>query len=244
MYSGFFLKTMFLEHESPIIISIGGSLIAPDGVDTEFLKKLNIFIRKYITSGKRFFLVAGGGKTARHYRDAGKAVVGNMTDVDLDWLGIHATHLNGHLLRTIFSDIAHPRIIENYDKKLENWTESLVIGAGWKPGWSTDYDAVLLAKDYGGHLLINLSNIDWIYDKDPRNNPDAKPIEKLSWQECQKLVGTEWSPGLNAPFDPIAVKLAMDLKLTAIVTNGNDFENLEAIIEGKAFKGTMISPEK
>jgi uridylate kinase len=234
--------SMFSANSAPIIISVGGSLIAPDGIDTDFLLKLNSFIRKYIAKGKRFFLVSGGGKTAREYRDAGKAVIGSMSDEDLDWLGVHATRMNGHLLRTIFSDIAHPRIIENYNRKLNDWKEKLVIGAGWKPGWSSDYDAVLLARDYGGHLLINLSNIDWIYDKDPRTNPDAKPIKKLTWEECQKLVGTKWTPGLNAPFDPIAAQLAQKLNLTAIVTNGKDFDNLENIIEGKTFNGTVIAP--
>jgi uridylate kinase len=107
------------QKELPIIISVGGGLIVPNGgIDTNFLKKLNTFIRGQVKKGKRFFLVAGGGRTARHYRDAGKAVSGDMTDEDLDWLGVHATHLNGHLLRTIFQDIANPRIIQNYDKKL------------------------------------------------------------------------------------------------------------------------------
>ena len=235
---------MFTKNEDPIIISVGGSLIVPDQIDTEFLLKLNTFIRKYIAQGKRFFLVSGGGKTARNYRDAGKTVIGDMSDVDLDWIGTHATRLNGHLLRTIFVDIAHPRVIENYEKRLENWSEPLVIGAGWKPGHSSDYCAVTLAKDYGGKLMINLSNIDWIYDKDPKAFPDAKLIKKMSWEECQTIVGTKWSPGLKGPFDPIPSMLPRDLNLTAIVTNGNDFSNLESIIEGKEFKGTVISPSK
>jgi uridylate kinase len=234
---------MFQSKEPPIILSIGGSLIVPsEKVDSAFLAKLNEFIREKVKKGKRFFLVAGGGKTARHYRDAGKEVVGDMTDEDLDWLGIHATRLNAHLLRTIFQDIAHPRIVENYDRKLINWKEPVVIGAGWKPGWSTDYDAVVLARDYGAHLILNLSNIDWVYDKDPRHNKDAKPIKKLTWEDMEGLVGTEWTPGINAPFDPVAAQLAKKLGLTVIVTNGLDFENLEKIIEGEAFKGTVIMP--
>ena len=108
---------MFDQKEPPIVLSIGGSLIVTkNGIDTEFLKNLNIFIRQYVKQGRRFFLVAGGGTAARHYRDAGKAVIGDMSDEDLDWLGIHATRLNAHLLRTIFEDIAHPRIIENYER--------------------------------------------------------------------------------------------------------------------------------
>jgi uridylate kinase len=234
---------MFSVQEPPIILSIGGSLIVPNGdIDHDFLKKLNIFVREHVKKGRRFFLVAGGGKTARHYRDAGKAVIGDVTEEDLDWLGIHATHLNGHLLRTIFKDIAHPRIIQNYDRKLDGWKEAVAIGAGWKPGWSTDYCAVMLAKDYKSNLIINLSNIDWVYDKDPGKFPDAKLIEKMTWEEMEKLVGTEWSPGINAPFDPVASQLAKRLNLTVIVCNGKNFKNTGNILDGESFKGTVIMP--
>lgn len=234
---------MFTIQEPPIIISIGGSLIVPNGdIDHTFLKKLNTFIREQVKKGRRFFLVAGGGMTARHYRDAGKAVIGDVTNEDLDWLGVHATHLNGHLLRTIFKDISHPRVVQDYDTKLKNWKESVVIAAGWKPGWSSDYCAVLLARDYGANLMLNLSNIEWVYDKDPNKYPDAKRIEKMTWEEMQKLVGTEWVPGSNLPFDPIASKLARELDLTVIVCNGQNFKNTENILDGESFKGTVIMP--
>lgn len=234
---------LFKNQEPPIILSVGGSLMIPNGgIDTDFLSKLNILVREQVSKGRRFFLVAGGGKIARLYRDAGKTVIGNVTNEDLDWLAIHLTRVNGHLLRTIFQDIAHPRIIENYDKKLKRWKEPVVIGAGWKPGWSTDYDAVILAKDYGANIIINLSNIDWVYDKDPIQYKDAKIIKKMTWEDLEKLVGDKFSPGMNTPFDPIATKLAKKLNLTVIVTNGHDFKNLENIIEGEAFKGTVILP--
>lgn len=236
------MPKMFSTKEPPVVLSIGGSLIVPEDLDQTFLKELNSFIRDYVKLGKRFFLVAGGGRTARKYRDTGKEVIGNVTDEDLDWLGIHSTRLNAHLLRTIFKDIAHPRIIENYDKALDGWKEPVVIGSGWKPGWSTDYDAVLLAKDYGANLIVNLSNIDWVYDKDPRQHKDAKKIEKMTWEELQKIVGLEWSPGINAPFDPIAAKLAKQLDLTVIIANGNNFENMRNILDGNSFKGTVIMP--
>lgn len=224
-----------------IILSIGGSLIVPNGgVNTPFLKKLNLFIRRNISSNRRFFLIAGGGKTARIYIDAGKEVIRKITNEDLDWLGIHSTHLNAHLLRTIFRDIAHPRIIQNYDRKLFNIKEPVVIGGGWKPGWSTDYDAVITAKDYKASLIINMSNIYWVYDKDPNKFKNAKKIEKTTWNYYETLVGDKWIPGLSAPFDPVAAQMAKELNLTVIVTKGDDFRNLQRILDGESFKGTII----
>jgi len=234
---------LFRKKEPPIVISVGGSLIVPSGgINADFLSKFNNYIREKVKRGKRFFLTVGGGSIMRQYRDAAAAVIKNVSNEDLDWLAIHNTRVNAHLVRTIFQDIAHPRIIENYDRKLRNWKEPIVIGAGWKPGWSTDYDAVILARDYGARLIINLSNIDWVYDKDPRKFKDAKPIKKITWEEMEDLVGDKWTPGLNMPFDPIATKLAKKLGLMVIVTNGKDFKNLENILEGDEFKGTVITP--
>lgn len=225
-----------------IILSVGGSLIVPNGgIDTDFLAKLNQFVRKHVERGRRFFIVVGGGQTARVYCRAAADVVGKITHEDLDWLGIHATRLNGHILRTIFQDIAHPRIIENYDKKLTSWEEPVVIGAGWKPGWSTDYDAVVLARDYHGSVIINLSNIDWVYTKDPAKYKDAKPIKKITWVEFEQLVGNKWVPGTHAPFDPVAAQLAKKERLSVIITNGKNFKNLDNILAGESFKGTAIN---
>ena len=228
--------------ETPIVLSVGGSLLVPNGgVDTTFLSTLNEFVRKHVAQGRRFFMVIGGGKLARTYRDAGKEVVGTLTEDDLDWLGIHATRMNAHLVRTVFQDIAHPRIIENYDNKLSDWSEPVVIGAGWKPGWSTDYCAVLLARDYDVKRIVNMSNIDWVYDSDPRTNPNAKKLERVRWSEMAAIVGTKWSPGKNTPFDPIAAQLAAKHSLTVIVANGSNFENLDKIVSDKeSFEGTVI----
>ena len=138
-----------MDKSKPIVISLGGSLVVPNGgIDSAYLSVFNKFIRSKVAGGRRFSIVVGGGALARHFIDAGKKIVGELTDWDLDWLGIHATHLNAHLIRTIFRDIAHPRIVENYKKKIVNLKQSVVVAAGWEPGCSTDYDAVVLARDY------------------------------------------------------------------------------------------------
>lgn len=226
-----------------IVLSLGGSLVVPDGgINVPFLKEFNKFIRENIKKNPdlQFFIVMGGGTIARHYRDAGESVVGHeLTHDDLDWLGIHATRLNAQLIRTIFRDIAHPYVLKHYEiiRKVE---EPVVVAAGWKPGWSTDFCAVMVCEDYDVKKVINMSNIDAAYDSDPRKNPNAKKIEKCSWDEFRKLVGDKWTPGMNAPFDPIAAKRSQELELKTIILNGKNFKNLQNCLEGKEFEGTTI----
>ncbi len=225
-----------------VVISIGGSLIVPNGgIDTKFLIKLNRFIRKQLSAhpARQFFLVIGGGGTARHYRDAGKEVIGKLTNEDLDWLGIHATRLNAHLVRTIFHDIAHPQIIEHYDSIMKA-TQPVIVASGWMPGWSTDYDAVMLCEDYDIQTILNLSNITQVYTADPRFDSTAKPIDTINWEAFRKLVGDTWKPGMNAPFDPIASKMAQKIGIKVVVMSGDDFENIKNYLLGRKFLGTVI----
>jgi len=227
-----------------VVLSLGGSLIVPNGgVDIPFLTEFNKFVRKYVSRGWRIFMVCGGGKTSRHYIDGAVGVLGHkITSEDRDWLGIHGTRINAHLLRTIFQDIAYPRIIDRYDRKYDVGEYPVVIGAGWKPGWSTDYDSVVLAKQHGARFILNLSNIDMVYTKDPNKHKDAHPIERTNWDFFQTLVGDKWSPGLSGPFDPIASKEAKKNNLTVIVLRGDNFSNLEKVFKGEKFKGTVIGP--
>lgn len=225
-----------------IVISLGGSLIVPNGgIDITFLKHFNDFVRNQLAHHKRqFFIVAGGGTTTRHYQDAAQNVTGyKLVPEDLDWLGIHATRLNAHLIRTIFRDIAHPYIVKHYEI-IRKVTEPVVIASGWKPGWSTDFCAAMICEDYNVKTVVNMSNIEMAYDADPKTNPDAKPIKQIKWSEFRKIVGDIWAPGMNKPFDPIASKKAQELDLKVIILKGNNFENLKNYFDGKEFVGTVI----
>lgn len=225
-----------------IVLKLGGSLLVPNGgLDVNYIKKFYTFIRSQIAEkSRRFFILVGGGLLSRHYRDAGAEITGQeLTSEDLDWLGIHATRLNAHLFRTIFRDFAHPVIINDYEY-IQKPDKPIVIAAGWKPGWSTDYDAVILAQDYKIKTIVKMSNADHVYDKDPKKYNDAKPFDKISWQDYRSMFIDKWIPGTHTPFDPIAAKLASEDNIKVIYLDGKNLQNVEKALEGGKFEGTVI----
>ena len=224
-----------------IVISLGGSIMVPDAIDWQFIKNFKKLILEFVKKGYKFVIITGGGRTCRNYQEAATKI-SNITNDDKDWLGIHSSRLNGHLLRTIFRQYAHPKINTNpHDlEDFYNFKEAILIAAGWRPGNSTDYDAVVLAKYMDIKKVVNLSNIDYVCNKDPRKFPDAKKIEKISWSDFRKIVGDKWDPGMHAPFDPIASKIAQEENIEVAIMNGRDLMNLKNYLDGKKSKGTIV----
>jgi len=220
------------------VISLGGSLINPGQVDVAFLKKFRALILNQTKKGNRFILITGGGKLCRDFQHA----LSNITKPspnDLDWVGISSTWLHADLVRLMFGKLSHSTIIKDPNKKVA-FKEKILVAGGWMPGRSTDDDAVRLAKVYGADCVINLSNINYVYTKDPRKFKDARLIKEISWKNFRKIVGNKWDPGKNLPFDPTAAKLAEKNGLMVVIANGKNLGNLKNILEEKKFKGTII----
>lgn len=223
-----------------VVLSLGGSIIIPPtGFDTEFLRDFRKLIIKKVKKGYRFVIVTGGGQTCRTYQAAANTL-SHMQPDDIDWIGIHATRLNAHFIRTILRDHAHPVVIRDFTIP-HPWTESVLVASGWKPGWTTDYCAVKFAELYGAKMVVNLSNVTHIYDSDPKKNPKAKKLSNITWKEIRKMVGSKHVPGANVPFDPIASKEGEKLGLKVIFAKGTDLEQVKNAIEGKEVVGTVIS---
>lgn len=221
-----------------IIISLGGAMIVPESINTDFLKEFKKLIVSHVEQGKKFVIITGGGKTCRNYQNAAKEI-SETSHEDLDWIGIATCNLNAELLRTIFSDYANKKIISDLASPF-SFEKTIVIGGALEPGHSSDFDAFLAAKNLGAKKVINLSNTDYVYDKDPKTHSDAKKIEKISWAEYRKLIPAEWNPGLNSPFDPIASEVAEKEGITVVTMNGKNIENLEKCLNNEEFAGTTI----
>jgi uridylate kinase len=224
-----------------LIVSLGGSLmIKDDKINTEFLQKFVKLVKELVKSGQRLIIITGGGSTARKYAQGAKSLNPKISINQLDWLGIHSTRLNAYLLQSLLPGLSDPKIILDHTKKIAS-RYPVIIGGGYKPGWSSDYAMMLAAKAWGVKKVVNISNIDFVYNKDPRKNLDAVPLHNIDWDYMQRLVGTKWVPGLNLPFDPIAVKLGKKLKMEVGIVNGNNISNLKKCLQNKPFTGTVIA---
>jgi len=210
--------------------------VVPDTIDLGFLKNFRHSLQKYF-SRNRFFLYVGGGKICRLYQ---KALLEFGADTqDRDWIGINVSRLNAEIVKQLFDKSAFEKVVTDPSKKVST-RKDVLVAAGWKPGWSTDYCSVVLAKNTGVKTIINLTNIDYVFDKDPTKFPSAKAIKEINWKEFRKIVGNKWSPGLSMPFDPRASKLAEVLKIKVVVINGKHLDRLEDFLNNKPFIGTTI----
>ncbi|MBP5402162.1 MAG: UMP kinase [Treponema sp.] len=229
------------------VLSVGGSIVVPEKPDTEFLNKFISMTTSWLNEDKnrRLILVVGGGGPARVYQNAYRDVlssVGSATGADnseADWIGIMATRLNAQLLKASFGKLCPNPVVYNPTEDIK-FEGQVLVAAGWKPGFSTDTDAVYLAENFDADTVVNLSNIEKVYTDDPRKNPDATPIDNISWADFRKMVGDEWVPGKNCPFDPIASKKAQEMNLTVICAAGKNIENIKNILDAKDYVGTTI----
>jgi uridylate kinase len=230
------------------VISLGGSLIAPaeapERVDWHFLADFKKLAEQHLFAEekRKLILVCGGGSLARDYQNAYRHVMGGIKDEDLDWIGIAATRVNGELVRRIFRQWCVEDLVTD-PTAVSVFAGRVIVAAGWKPGFSTDYDATVLAQRFSADTVVNLSDVPRVYTDDPRKNPAAKPLERVTWSEFRSICGGEWVPGKNAPFDPMAARLAEESHIRVIVAEGRDLANLKSIIEGKSFTGTTIGPD-
>jgi uridylate kinase len=218
-----------------VVISLGGSIIVPEQIDTRLLRQFRDMVLRL--EQKRFVIICGGGGICRKYQHVARGLA-EVPKADLDWIGIQATRLNAELVRSMFGSLAHGKVIHDPDAPIDT-DRRIIIGAGFRPGSSTDLRAVQLAERFGAGHVINMSNIDYVYSADPKKDPGARQLTRIAWSDFRRLVGDAWDPGLSMPFDPIASQAAEAMGLEVIII-GNDIQNLERVLTGETFKGTTI----
>ena len=227
------------------IVALGGSLLRPEEADerTMWFGQLRQMAVHFEGNGRKLGIVVGGGLPAREGITLARESFSDP--YRLDTVGIAATRLNATILQQTLKDIGCDvsPVIPSSTNEAAGLLEShnIVVMGGTTPGHTTDAVSVALARDCGASHCVIATNVSHVHDSDPRENPDAKPIEELTLAELAEITGTEpLGPGGSAAVDPVAVKWAMEASIKLAVLDGRDLSRVEDALEGRPFIGTLV----
>lgn len=221
-----------------VVLSLGGSLVnTENGFDKAYVEGIKEMV---LASGHRFGIVVGGGREARKKAEKVRKKGGN--EFEADEKAIKVTRKNAKMIAEVFGGIANQKIPKYFDQvKMEDGQNVIVMG-GTIPGITTDTDAVLLAEKLHASRLVNISNVDAIYDSNPKDNPNAKRFSEMGYEELIGLAvrSDQRKAGTNFVFDLLACKLIARSKIEAHFVSGKNMDDLKKAIEGKPHSGTVV----
>jgi len=226
--------------QEKIAISVGGSILVPDNDDMSYIRQLASALLDMVP-GYKFLVVCGGGKIARYYITIGRSL--GADESSLDELGIEVTRLNARLLIMALGDKAYYKPAESLDEaRLALNSNAIVVMGGTHPGHTTDAVAAMGAERIKASRIINATSVDGVYTEDPKTNPNAQRIERMTYKELlEKVMYSRVEAGSSFIFDPLGAKLISRSKIPTAVVFGRDIQQLSNAIKGQPFKGTLIT---
>lgn len=218
-----------------VVVAFGGSLMR---FSREYFQKLREIL-KDLSKEHKFYIVVGGGRIAREFIKFGREM--GLSEEKLDMIGIDVTRLNARFVSYILG--ANEDIPKTTDKAKGMKGEIVVMG-GTTPGHSTDAVAAELAEKVDADMLVIATDVDGIYNKDPKKYPDAKLLREISVERLIEMCGTEWKKaGENVVIDGPALKIIGRSKYDTVVINGRNPDNFKRVLSEGDFFGTKIIRE-
>ncbi len=226
----------------PVVVSIGGSVLVTGDDDAGYLGRLAEVLRR-VGAARPLVATTGGGRTARDYIALGRSL--GLTEVELDEVGIDVTRLHARLLaaRLGAPTPAHPPASVREAVAAVARGVPVVLG-GTEPGHTTDGVAALLAVRLRAVRVVNATDVDGVYDRDPKSDPTARRIDRMPWADLRRTVhaATQGTAGQNFVFDRLGADLLARAGIPLAVVAGRDLPNLEAALTGATFRGTLVTP--
>jgi uridylate kinase len=219
-----------------IVIKLSGSLFGLDDIKT--LKQFaELFVR--VSKICQPIIIAGGGKIARHYISHARS--SGADESTLDELGIEVSRLNAKLLIYALQDKAYPHPPTNL-KEVANAADSdlIVVTGGLHPGQSTNATAVLIAEKVRANTFLNATDVDGVYDYDPKRNKNAKKFKKIPIKKLRSmLIHQDSIAGGYDLMDIVALKVIERSKIKTRILKA-DLKTLEKAIKGSP-EGTEVT---
>ena len=222
-----------------LVISLGGSLIVPKEMDIPFLEKFAETLRKNYRKYK-FVVVCGGGTIARKYISA--LIAEKKSQKEISQAGIRATRMNAEFMMQFFGKKeANDSLPISMKEVRDNLSKNNVVLCGalrYDYNATSDTTAAKLAK-YLKTDFINMTNVKGFYSENPRKNPKAKFIPKISWKEFEKkALEIKFKAGQSFVLDQSAAKIIRKNKIKTYILGSN--RSLENFLSEKKFEGTSI----
>ncbi len=219
-----------------IVISLGGSLLTQN-FSVAGVKKYADVLKKIASKTDKLVVIVGGGKVCREYQKIARELKASQ-DMQ-DYIGIKSTHFNASLVASLLDDCVE---VPNNEKELVSALRkrNIVVGGGLKVGQSTDAVAAFAAKTINADVLVNASNIDGVYEADPRKKKGAKKILNATYAELKTILSKNAQlPGQYGLFDLRAVETITKSKIKAVFVDGTDAEEIYRAVFG-GHNGTIV----
>ena len=231
-----------------ILLKLSGEALAgskKSGLDFDVIKAIGATVKECVDLGVEIGIVVGGGNFWRGVKDGGD----HMDRTRADHMGMLATTINSLAVADVLEQLgvavrvqtaiemralAEPYVRNRAIRHLEKG-RVVIFGCGTgNPFFSTDTAAVLRAAEMNAEVIMKATNVDGVYDSDPRKNPDAVKFDSLTYDEVL-------ARHLNV-MDTTATSLSMDNDIPIIVFSLKDSENIKRVVLGETI-GTVVRKE-
>jgi len=221
-----------------VVVKVTGKLF--DRGNSELIKGFANVVLRYVDRGNNIAIVVGGGPIARSYIELGREL--GLSNAVLDLLGIESARLNALLLASLLGKYAYLPIPRSIDEFMEAWsTGKVVVLGGLQPGQSTNAVAAIIAEVINADLLVNATNVDGVYDKDPSKYPNARLLREVTVDELERvLTYQEVLPGKYELFDKVALSIIRRSNISTVFVNAFKLDQVEKALNGERNVGTWL----
>lgn len=185
-------------------------------------------------------VVSGGGIIARNYVNLARSL--GSDESSLDEMGIEISRLNAMLLSAALGDSVYPVIPSNLEEiSIACQSGKIIVSGGLHPGQSTNATAALICEKIKAHRFLNATDVDGIYDSDPKKNKKAKMFKEITIKKCLDLLNNESTQAGNYELmDIVAMKVIERSKIPTYVIK-SDPKIIRNLIMKNRQTGTKIT---
>ncbi|RLE52178.1 MAG: UMP kinase [Candidatus Methanomethylicota archaeon] len=227
-----------------LVIKLSGHLLFTD-LNAEKLRKYAEVVKELLNGGYRVAVVVGGGGKAREYIKVAKEL--GASNFERDVIGIRVTQINAALFALAlgeFTQVSIPKTLEEMWECVRQGISKVIVTGGLIPGQSTVAVAALLAEAMRAELMINATNVEGVYTADPRKDPNAKLLKKITVKELiEVLRKARAEAGTYELFDLTSLKIIERSGIRVRVVDGRNEQNILRAALGEDV-GTLIVPSK